>query len=180
MRLSVLICGTAMFSVVFSACANGPTGGDTSTTLSTLNPKPDEETIDHYNFMISCLEERGIAAEYNAATGGLDLQFGGIDQEALNEAIVDCRVEDSMPVGPPDEDYLRDYYTFLVQLHECLVTTGFPVPELITIDSYLESGGLWHPYDALWEASESGPNPVLQEAERACPNDQTSPVWEQD
>jgi len=180
MRLGVSVCGAAILGAVLVACASTPTAGDPSTTLSTLNPKPDDETIDHYNFMISCLEEKGIAAEYNEATGGLDLQFGGVSQEALNQAIVDCRVQDEMPVGPPDEDYLRDYYTFLVQLHDCLVAAGFPVPELLTMDAYLEGGGIWHPYDILWAASESGPTPLLQDAKRACPNDETNPFWEQD
>ncbi len=183
--LVVLLLGAA----VLAACAvNSDSNGveerptspqDPPPTVATGNPAPDQETLDHYGRMISCLADYGIAAEYDPKDGGLTLDFGGMEEAAVTEAIMACRAADGLP-SEPDEEYLRSYYQFLVQLYQCLAGEGFPVPELVTEDVFIEEGGYWHPYDVLWahaEAAQTGRTPELIAAMTVCPNDPDDPRW---
>ncbi len=56
----------------------------------------------------------------------------------------------------------------------CLVEEGLPVPERVTEEVFVETGGVWHPYDLIWaqaEAAQTGTTPELTAAMAQCPND---------
>ena len=174
-------------AALVAACAVGPRQAGTTTTLAPAppptvpagNPSPDQETLAQYESMISCLAGYGIAAEYDPKNGGLTLDFGGMDQAAVAEALMTCRAAEGLP-SEVDEAYLRDYYGFLAQLYQCLAGGGFPVPELVTEDVFVEAGGYWHPYDLLWaqaDAAQTGMTEELTEAMALCPNDPDDPRW---
>ncbi|HDH02703.1 MAG TPA: hypothetical protein ENH15_00475 [Actinobacteria bacterium] len=123
--------------------------------------------------MVGCLADSGFLAEYDPLSGGLTIDAGG-QQEALTDAIVECRIENDQPVGAPTDAYLRDYYPYLASLYVCLVQNELPVPEMITEDTFLARGGEWHPYDLIWLASAGG-GPTgtedLRTANALCPDD---------
>ncbi len=154
-----------------------------SPTLVSGNPVPDEATLEHYDSMGACLAEYGVAAEYDPRSGGLSIQSAGIGQEALTEAITTCRAVEGLPTGEPTEEYLRDYYPFLMALYDCLVEEGLPVPELVTEEVFVETGGYWHPYDVIWaqaEAAQTATTPELTAAMAQCPNDPDDARWVED
>lgn len=173
--------------LVFAACSTSPNLEGTNSpvpsppeTAADGNPAPDEETLAHYDFMVACLAELGIPAEYDPESGGLDIQSGESQSEALRSAIEQCRTEDGEPIGAPTEEYLRTYYQFLVMLHRCMTEISLPAPELITEDVFVDGGGLWHPYDLIWdeaEAAGTGTTSNLSSANTNCPNDPSAPRW---
>lgn len=93
-----------------SACATTVAQNNAEGSPSPSHPPPDNATMDHYAFMVECLADQGIAAEYDPATGGLNLHFEGIDQEIVNQTVIDCRERDGQPIDVLDAGYLTDYY----------------------------------------------------------------------
>lgn len=167
--------GSSVPETVESPAATAP-----PRTLIDGSPGPSDDQLEHYDFMIGCLAERGIPAEYDPEIGGLQIGVGLSQEEALDEALEACREADGQPIGVVTDDYLREYYPFLVQLHACLVEEGLPVPELISAESFVDGGGEWHPYQVMWaatEANRTGSSDELRTAEALCPNDADAPQW---
>lgn len=134
---------------------------------------------DHYEFMINCLADAGIEATMSPGSNHLDINFEGVDQEEAMRTVTSCRAASGAPVSL-DDAYLEDYHGFLTELYRCLESEGFPVPEFVNVDEYIADGGLWHPYDSMWESSTSGPTEVLRNAQASCPNDRDHEFWQED
>ncbi len=178
----VVACGGASTSPVGGSSTSTvpPPSAVSASTLPDGRRAPDASEIAHYEFMAGCLAEFGIAAEYDPRSGALSIGVGSDQSEVLEEALQACRRRAGLPVDGPDEAYLRDYYPFLVELYRCLVAEGFPVPELVTEETFVEEGGLWHPYELMYEeaaASGVGISDDLRRAELECPNDPGDPRW---
>ena len=155
--------------------------GSNETPGQTLAPPPSEDVLAHYEFMVTCLAERGIAAEYDPIDGSLNIDMGLDQQDALALAIDECRDADDQPSGLLNDDYLRSYFPFLLDLYACLADEQFPIPDVITEDAFLEGRGEWHPYEVMWaeaDAAQSGATGNLKAAEQLCPNDPDNPQWD--
>ncbi len=147
----------------------------------TLAPPPSEDVLAHYEFMVKCLAERGIAAEYDPIDGSLNIDMGLDQQDALALAIDECRDADDQPSGLLNDDYLGGYFPFLLDLYVCLADEQFPIPDLITEDAFIEGRGEWHPYEVMWaeaDAAQSGPTAMLSAAGEVCPNDPDDAHWQ--
>ena len=178
----VVACGGASTSPVggSSMPTVPPPPSVSASTLPDGRRAPDASEIAHYEFMAGCLAEFGIAAEYDPRSGGLEIDAGAGQSEALGFALETCRNRAGLPVDGPDEAYLRDYYPFLVELYRCLVAEGFPVPELVTEEGFVDGGGVWHPYQQMYEAaaaSRVGVSDDLRRARQVCPEDPDDPRW---
>jgi len=125
-------------------------------------------SVEHVHYVVDCIKSAGFAVEWEQ--GGL-LARPGVEQEPrYREVMAFCEqaAVDSGLVGPllpPDEEELAARYEAAMWTYDCLQAAGFPVPDPVSLDVYIESGGSgWHPYNAMSVGR-------YAEAERQCPQD---------
>lgn len=125
-------------------------------------------SVEHVNWLAQCIESAGFVVEVDQ--GGLMARPGVTQQARYREVMAFCEqaAVDSGLVGPllpPDEEELAARYEAAMWTYDCLEAAGFPVPDPVSLDVYIESGGSgWHPYNAISPG-------VYAEAERQCPQD---------
>lgn len=66
-------------------------------------------------------------------------------------------------VPPRTEADMREGYESVLNMRECLTLEGFDIPKAPTLQSYLDDGGVWTPYDDIATLAD------FQAAERVCP-----------
>jgi hypothetical protein len=125
-------------------------------------------SVEHVHYVVECIKSAGFAVEWEQ--GGL-LARPGVEQEPrYREVMAFCEqaAVDSGLVGPllpPDEEELAARYEAAMWTYDCLQAAGFPVPDPVSPDVYIESDGSgWHPYNAISPGR-------YAEAERQCPQD---------
>lgn len=105
--------------------------------------------LEHYRYRVACLRHLGF--EVLEASNGVDyfLNSGGMSFESVFEAETACEARPvAMGVVAPQVLGDADRYAQLLEVYECLGLSGFPVPELVTIDAYLD-GEPWDPYQLV-------------------------------
>lgn len=105
--------------------------------------------VEHIRYVVACLRDLGFEVlettnrtDYLVNRGNLSIAEitevqSGCEQRAVGIGLVDPR-----PESPEEE------YALLVEVHQCLIEAGFPVPELVTLDAYVD-GDHFDPYEAV-------------------------------
>lgn len=151
--------------------------------LVSMSPGPDPSITpasggetEHPDFMVMCLNAAGLTATRVGESERVDIDHLEIEPETLSRIIVDCRLRSGI-FEIAEVSHVRELHSFLVELHSCLESEGYPVPELITADQFIQRRAQWHPYDMIWESSGADATPELQAAAQECPNNPDSPVF---
>lgn len=117
----------------------------------------DRGTEEHLLFLQACLADLGFSVEIDPFAGSIE--GPSADQaDAYDAAWWECktRAEEAgldRPFRPRTEDELRLSYAGLLLLQECLVENGYEAGPVPSEESFVDSGGQWHPFEALPFAS---------------------------
>ena len=134
---------------------------DPNTDWSELIPDgPDEYTrpegdsypygrLEHFRYRVACLRHLGF--EVLEASNGIDysLNRGAHTFQNVLGAEVACE-ERPVALGlvAPQSPGDSSIYAELLRVYECLKAGGFPFPELVTLDAFLD-GEPWDPYELV-------------------------------
>lgn len=117
----------------------------------------DQGSEEHLLFLQACLADLGFSVEIDPFSGAVVADMGG-QPKAYDAAWWECKTkaEDAgldRPFRPRTEEELRLSYEGLLLLQECLVENGYEVGPVPSEEAFVDSGGQWHPFEALPFAS---------------------------
>jgi hypothetical protein len=135
--------------------------GVDGSTSEVPSAQPTEEDIfafdrgseEHLLFLQACLADLGFSVEIDAFAGSVTADMGG-QPEAYDAAWWECktRAEDAgldYAFRPRTEEELRLGYEGRLLLQDCLVENGYEVGPVPSEEAFVESGGQWHPFEAI-------------------------------
>ena len=138
------------------------------------------QTGDASEQMRDCLEKRGFAVSVGA-DGGMEIKSPE-PSVTPREGIAACQEELQKqgvvpdPGAPQSRADMEQRYTFLVGVNDCMKRRSYPTAEPPSLDVFVEGGGLWHPYDAIF-GGPAGPDGLsakpavdLGTVQRECPD----------
>lgn len=141
LTVSLVACGTG-------SGAESPATGPTS---------PFKLTGDEFMVaMKACVEGKGFPVDVDVQQRGFSFDLGS--DELVEQAKVAMRacteeVDPARANGPPhlNDQQLAQLYQYVVAQVNCLQEAGYPAEDPPSEQSFIDSGGLWDPYQSLSE-----------------------------
>lgn len=144
-----------------------------------LDEIPDRETVNL--LMANCMADKGWRATCIEGPGG-GVRTGEVADEQQSELDADFRECDEQliadgvipdPSRPLSDEFVRSIFERDLELHACLIDQGFPVPEAISWETYLEMYRIgeefWDPLSRVRESARAAEDEdLLVRASDAC------------
>lgn len=127
-------------------------------------------SVEHLNYMVSCIETAGFAVEMDVSTGSISVAPNQDQMDRYRSVFAACE-EAAFDYGliaryaDPTPEQLQLQFNALLLTHQCLEENGYTTSEPPSIDVYIDSeGSAWHPYEALSPA-------IVETVESICTQD---------
>lgn len=100
---------------------------------------------------MQCLRDQGFAVEAIPPGDGID--FSNVppeESEAAERTLWACQAGLNLPdPAEPTDEQLAQHYDYLLGVKECVESEGYETTAPPSLETYIETGGLWSPYDLV-------------------------------
>jgi hypothetical protein len=125
---------------------------------------------------IQCLHDHGFPVEVIPPGDGISFSNVPSEQmEAADRTFEACQAGLNLPeYAEPTHEQLEQHYYYLLELKECVEAEGYATTDPPSLETFIETGGLWSPYDLVANDLQMG----IQEwyaLNEACPQNPRNP-----
>lgn len=159
---------------------NLPARAEAADELEPVQPSevPDRDLVN--GLLAKCLQSKGWPVSFTPGPGnGIRYETSDPSAQASMQADMERCLEDLIDEGivpdpsrPLSDEYWLQVYERDVTVRECLLEHGYPAPELVSFDSYLEMRTdqhvLWDPFSELYGLAGTDSEHILTEAFETC------------
>ncbi|HZD21987.1 MAG TPA: hypothetical protein VE569_01065 [Acidimicrobiia bacterium] len=100
---------------------------------------------------IQCLRDQGFAVEAIPPGDGIDFSYvPDVDHPAAERTLWACQAGLNLPdYVEPTNEQLAEHYNYLLEVRQCVEAEGYETTEPPLLETYIDTGGLWSPYDLV-------------------------------